>query len=43
VFQANLFDPLTSAVCSMSEIREMTQTMLNKNAEFLKYFKSLEI
>jgi len=43
VFQANLFDPLTSAVCSMSEIREMTQVMLDKNAEFLGYFGSLKI
>jgi alpha-galactosidase len=43
VFQANLFDPLTSAVCSMSEIREMTQVMLDKNAEFLRYFKVLKI
>ena len=43
VFQANLFDPLTSAVLSMAEIREMTQEMLNKNAEYLKYFKTLTI
>jgi len=43
VFQANLFDPLSSAVCSMAEIREMTQEMLNQNKEWLGYFKSLKI
>jgi alpha-galactosidase len=43
VFQANLFDPLSSAVLSMSEIREMTQVMLDKNEAFLGYFKSLKI
>jgi len=43
VFQANLFDPLTSSVLSMSEIKEMTQVMLDKNADYLGYFKSLKI
>jgi len=43
VFQANLFDPLTASVLSMSEIKEMTQKMLNKNEAFLGYFKSLTI
>jgi len=43
VFQANLFDPLTSAVLSMAEIRELTQEMLTKNEAFLSYFKSLKI
>ena len=43
VFQANLFDPLTSAVCSMAEIREMTQEMLTKNEPWLGYFKSFKI
>ena len=43
VFQANLFDPLTSAVLSMAEIKEMTQKMLDKNEAFLGYFKSLKI
>jgi alpha-galactosidase len=43
VFQANLFDPLSSAVLSMAEIREMTQEMLYKNEAFLGYFKSLKI
>jgi len=43
VFQANLFDPLTSAVLSMEEIRQMTQEMFDKNKDFLGYFKSLKI
>jgi len=43
VFQANLFDPLTASVCSMAEIKEMTQEMFNKNADWLGYFKSLKI
>ena len=43
VYQANLFDPLSSAVLSMAEIKEMTQEMFDKNAEFLGYFKSLKI
>jgi alpha-galactosidase len=43
VFQANLFDPLTSAVLSMAEIREMTREMLIKNEPFLGYFKSVKI
>jgi len=43
VFQANLFDPLTSAVLSMAEIKEMTQKMLDKNEAFLSYFKSVKI
>ena len=43
VYQANLFDPLTASVLSMSEIKEMTQEMLDKNKEFLGYFKTLKI
>ena len=43
VFQAVLFDPLTCAVCSMDEIQQMVQEMLDKNAEYLGYFKSLKI
>jgi len=43
VFQANLFDPLTSAVLSMAEIKKMTQEMLTKNEAFLGHFKSIKI
>ena len=43
IFSACLFDPLTSAVCSMEEIHCMVQEMLDRNAEYLTYFKSLKI
>mgnify|MGYP001070194407 CR=1 FL=1 len=43
VFHAILFDPLTSAVCSMEEIHSMVQEMLEKNADYLTYFRSLKI
>ena len=43
VFQANLFDPLTASVCSMAEIKQMTQEMLDINAEYLGYFKSIKL
>jgi alpha-galactosidase len=43
VFQAVLFDPLTSSVLSMAEIREMTQKMFDQNKAFLGYFKSLHL
>ncbi len=43
VFQAILMDPLTSAVCSMAEIKEMVSEMLEKNKEYLDYFKTIEI
>jgi len=43
IFQANLFDPLTSSVLSMAEIKAMTQEMFDKNADFLGYFGSLKV
>ncbi|MDD5792580.1 MAG: alpha-galactosidase [Erysipelotrichaceae bacterium] len=43
IFQAILFDPLTSAVLSMEEIQNMVQEMFDKNADYLTYFKSLKI
>lgn len=43
IFEAILFDPLTSSVCSMEEIRNMVQEMFNQNAAYLTYFKSLKI
>ena len=39
VFQAILQDPLTASVCSMAEIHDMVQEMLEKNREYLSYFK----
>ena len=38
VFQAILQDPLTASVCSMEEIHDMVQEMLEKNKEYLSYF-----
>jgi alpha-galactosidase len=43
IFQAVLFDPLTSSVLSMAEIREMTGKMFAQNRDFLGYFKSLSL
>ncbi len=43
VFQAILQDPLTQSVCSMEEIYNMVQEMLDKNAEYLGYFKTLKL
>ncbi len=43
VFQAILFDPLTASVCSMEEIHDMVQEMLDVNAPYLGYFKSLKL
>ncbi|MBQ0079807.1 MAG: alpha-glucosidase/alpha-galactosidase, partial [Eubacterium sp.] len=43
VFQAILQDPLTSSVLSMEEIHDMVQEMLDKNAEYLSYFKTLKL
>lgn len=43
IFQACLFDPLTSSVLSMQEIKDMVQEMLNINKEYLGYFKTLTL
>ena len=43
VFEACLLDPLTASVCSMEEIHNMVQEMLDQNASYLTYFKSLKI
>ena len=43
VFQAILQDPLTASVCSMEEIHSMVQEMLDQNAEYLSYFRTLKI
>ncbi|MDR3146211.1 MAG: alpha-glucosidase/alpha-galactosidase, partial [Treponema sp.] len=43
IFQAVLFDPLSSSVLSMAEIRNMTREMLEKNKPFLGYFKTVSI
>lgn len=38
IYHAVCFDPLTSAVLSLEEIRRMVDEMFEKNAEFLGYF-----
>ncbi|MDF2590573.1 MAG: alpha-glucosidase/alpha-galactosidase [Clostridia bacterium] len=40
VFWAILFDPLTSSVCSMQEIRNMVDEMFEQNAPYLTYFNT---
>jgi alpha-galactosidase len=43
VYQACCYDPLTAAVLSLAEIKDLVQKMLNKNADYLPQFKSLTI
>lgn len=43
VLAAVLFDPLTASVCSMDEIYHMVKEMLEQNAPYLGYFKTLRI
>jgi alpha-galactosidase len=43
VMQACLFDPLTSAVLSMAEIRQMVNEMLKQNCDYLPQFKQYEV
>lgn len=43
VFQAILFDPLTSSVLSMQEIKDMVQEMLDKNAEYLTDYSNMTL
>ena len=42
VYQAIANDPLTAAVLSLAEMREMTNAMLKRNADHLPQFKTLE-
>ena len=39
IFHANAYDPLTSAVLSLAEIRTMTNLMFKKNVAYLPQFK----
>ena len=39
IYQAICFDPLTSAVCSLSEIRAMVDEMFEASKEYLPQFK----
>jgi alpha-galactosidase len=42
VFHSILFDPLTSAVLSMEEIKSMVKEMFEANREYLPQFKSFD-
>ena len=41
IYYAILYDPLTAAVLSMDEIKTMVLEMLEKNKDYLGYFKNL--
>lgn len=41
VFHAVAFDPLTSAVCSLDEIKQMVDEMMLQNKDYLPQFKHL--
>jgi alpha-galactosidase len=43
VFQAICYDPLTSAVLSLEEIRQMVNQMFEQNKAYLPHFKSLSV
>ncbi len=43
VFQAICYDPLTSAVLSMAEIKQMVNQMFEQNKAYLTNFKSLSV
>ena len=42
IFHAILMDPLTSAVLSMAEIKEMTDRMFEQNRDYLPQFKTFK-
>jgi alpha-galactosidase len=43
VFQAVLYDPLTAAVLSMAEIKQMVNEMFKQNEDYLLQFRHLEV
>jgi alpha-galactosidase len=43
VFQAICYDPLTAAVLSLAEIKQMVSEMLKKNKPYLPQFKDIDI
>ena len=42
VFHAIAYDPLTAAVCSLAEIRDMVKVMFRKNRAYLPQFKRID-
>jgi alpha-galactosidase len=43
VFQAVCYDPLSSAVLSLAEIKQMVEQMLEQNKTYLPQFKHLKV
>lgn len=43
VLQAVAYDPLSAAVLSLAEIKQMVQALLNRNKAYLPQFKSLKV
>jgi alpha-galactosidase len=43
VFQAIAYDPLTAAVLSLAEIKEMVEEMFEQNQDYLPQFRSLKV
>jgi len=43
IYQAIAFDPLTSAVLGIQEIKEMTAKMFIQNKKYLPQFKSFNL
>jgi alpha-galactosidase len=43
VFHAIAYDPLTAAVLSLNEIKQMVNEMLLKNRDYLTNFKNISI
>ena len=43
IYEAICFDPLTSAVLSLEEIKNMTNEMLEKNKDYLPQFKKFRV
>jgi len=43
VFQAIAYDPLTAAVLSLAEIREMVNKMFAQNQPYLPQFKHFQV
>jgi len=42
VYQAICHDPLTAAVCSLDEIRQMVKAMFRQNKAHLPQFKKID-
>jgi alpha-galactosidase len=43
VFQAIAYDPLTAAVLSLAEIKQMVNEMFRQNRDYLRQFKRLQV